>query len=123
MKRRRPNVFSLALLDCITCGLGAIILLFVIPAGFIAGAIGRLWEWAVVQPINEMNAKGIQLPCAARYFAPIGSYVWLWEFGKGVEAITERRIRASGVFASVFFLGFIGFIIVRAAIRCRSSRT
>ena len=30
MKRRPVNVFSLALLDCITCGLGAIILLFVI---------------------------------------------------------------------------------------------
>ncbi len=30
MKRRTPNVFSLSFLDCITCGLGAIILLFVI---------------------------------------------------------------------------------------------
>lgn len=30
MKRRTPNIFGLAFLDCITCGLGAIILLFVI---------------------------------------------------------------------------------------------
>jgi hypothetical protein len=30
MKRRRLNVFSLSFLDCISCGLGAIILLFVI---------------------------------------------------------------------------------------------
>lgn len=30
MKRRTPNVFSLSFLDCITCGLGSIILLFVI---------------------------------------------------------------------------------------------
>lgn len=99
-----------------------IILLFVIPAGFIAGAVGRLWKWAVVQPISEMRAKGIQLPSAARYFTPIGSYVWLWKFAKGVEAITERRIRAGGVFASVFFLGIIGFVIIRAAIQRRLGR-
>jgi hypothetical protein len=30
MKRRKINVFSLSFLDCITCGLGAVILLFVI---------------------------------------------------------------------------------------------
>ncbi len=30
MKRRRVNIFSLSFIDCITCGLGAIILLFVI---------------------------------------------------------------------------------------------
>ena len=30
MKRRKMNVFSLSFIDCITCGLGAIILLFVI---------------------------------------------------------------------------------------------
>lgn len=30
MKRRNPNVFSLSFLDCICCGLGAVILLFVI---------------------------------------------------------------------------------------------
>ena len=30
MKRRTVNVFSLSFIDCICCGLGAIILLFVI---------------------------------------------------------------------------------------------
>jgi hypothetical protein len=30
MKRRRLNVFSLSFLDIITCGLGAVILLFVL---------------------------------------------------------------------------------------------
>lgn len=30
MKRRKMNVFSLSFIDCITCGLGAVILLFVI---------------------------------------------------------------------------------------------
>ncbi|MBW2553345.1 MAG: hypothetical protein JRE20_04340, partial [Deltaproteobacteria bacterium] len=30
MKRRKMNVFSISFIDCITCGLGAIILLFVI---------------------------------------------------------------------------------------------
>ena len=29
-RKKRINVFSLAFLDCITCGLGAVILLFVI---------------------------------------------------------------------------------------------
>ena len=100
-----------------------IILLIVVPAGFVAGAVGRLWQWAVVQPIEEMKARGILLPANGRYFAPIGSYVWLWNFARGVEAITERRIRAGGAFAAVFFLGIIGFIIVRAAIRYRLSRS
>jgi hypothetical protein len=99
------------------------IALIVAPAGFIAGAVGRLWLWAVVQPIAEMKARGIQLPTTWPYFAPIGSYVWLWKFAKGIEAITERRIRAAGAFASVFFLGIIGFIIIRAAIRYRLSRS
>jgi hypothetical protein len=99
-----------------------IILLFVIPAGFIAGAVGRLWHWAVVQPIEEMESQGIRVPGSARYFTPIGSYIWLWRFGKGIEAITGRRIRAAGVFAAVFFLGVIGFVIVRAALQSRLSR-
>ncbi|MFC1938739.1 hypothetical protein ACFLWM_01100 [Chloroflexota bacterium] len=93
------------------------IALVVVPAGFIAGAVGRLWQWAVVKPIDEMRARGIQLPTTWPYFAPIGSYVWLWKFSRGIEAITERRIRAGGVFASVFFLGVIGFVIIRRVIR------
>jgi hypothetical protein len=96
-----------------------IILLFVVPAGFVAGAVGRLWQWAVVQPVDEMKARDIQLPSSAGYFAPIGSYVWLWKFGKGVEAITGGRVRAIGVFAAVFFLGIVGFIIIRGVIRRR----
>ncbi len=90
-----------------------ILAIFVVPAGQIAGAFGRLWEWCVTQPIEQMKAKGIQLPTTWRYFAPFGSYGWLWKFSKGIEAITERRIRAAGVFASVFFLGIIGFVIIR----------
>jgi hypothetical protein len=60
-----------------------------------------------------MKVKGIQLPATWGYFAPFASYGWLWKFSKGIEAITERRIRAAGVFASVFFLGIIGFVIIR----------
>lgn len=90
-----------------------IIALFVVPAGLIAGAFGRLWDWCVTQPIEEMSAKGIQLPTTSGYFALFGSYGWLWKFSKGIEAITERRIRAAGVFASVLFLGFLGFVIIR----------
>jgi len=93
-----------------------IIALFVVPAGVFVGAIGRVWEWCVVKPIEEMKAKGVQLPSDWRYFAPIGSYIWLWKFSKGIEAITDRRIRAAEVFASVFFLGIIGFFIIRYTI-------
>jgi len=85
----------------------------VVPAGLVAGAFGRLWEWCVTQPIEEMSAKGVQLPTTWGYFAPFASYGWLWKFSKGIEAITERRIRAAGVFASVFFLGFLGLVIIR----------
>jgi len=89
------------------------------PIGAVAGAVGKVWEWAVVKPIELMNSNGVQLPKDWRYFAPLGSYLWLWGFGKGVEAITDKRIRAAGVFASVFFLGIIGFFIIRYAIHRR----
>jgi hypothetical protein len=95
------------------------IALFVVPAGVVAGAIGRAWEWCVVKPIEKMKAKGVQLPTTWPYFAPFGSYGWLWKFSKGIEAITDRRIRAVGVFASVFFLGIIGFVIIRYTIHRR----
>jgi hypothetical protein len=96
-----------------------IIAIPIVPIGAVAGAVGRVWEWAVVKSIDEMKDRGIQLPNSWRYFAPIGSYVWLLRFGKGIEAITDKRIRAAGVFASVFFLGIIGFFIIRYAIHRR----
>jgi len=99
-----------------------IIAIPIVPAGFVVGTVGRMWEWCVAQPIEEMKAKGIQLPTTWRYFAPFGSYGWLWKFSKGIEAITDRRIRAAGVFASVFFLGIIGFVIIRAIIQRRLAR-
>ena len=94
-----------------------IILLIVVPAGFVAGVVGRLWQWAVVQPMEEMESRGIRVLASARYFTPIGSYIWLSKFAKGVEAITNRRIRAGGVFAAVFFLGIVGFVVIRSVIR------
>jgi len=99
-----------------------IIALIVVPAGVVAGAFGRLWEWAVVKPIEEMKAKGVQLPTTWRYFAPFTSYGWLWKFAKGIEVITDRRIRAAGVFAAVFFLGIIGFVIIQSIIQRRLAR-
>ena len=98
------------------------IALFVVPAGFIVGTVGRMWEWCVVQPIEEMKAKGIQLPTTWRYFAPIGCCIWLWRFGKGIEAITEGRMGARRVFAAVFLLGIIGFVIVQYIIQRRLAR-
>jgi len=94
----------------------------VVPAGLVAGAFGRLWDWCVTQPVEQMKAKGIQLPTTWGYFAPFASYGWLWKFGKGIEAITGRRIRAAGVFAAVFFLGFLGFVIIRYIIQRRLAR-
>ena len=99
-----------------------IIAIPIAPAGIVVGAIGKVWEWTVTQPIEMMKAKGVQLPTTWHYFAPIGSYIWLWKFSKGIEAITERRIRAAGVFAAVFFLGVIGFVIIRAIIQRRLAR-
>ena len=92
------------------------------PAGVVVGAVGRMWEWAVVKPIDKMKARGVQPPSDWRYFAPIGCYIWLWRFGKGIEAITEGRMGARRVFAAVFFLGVIGFVIVQAIIQRRLAR-
>ena len=92
-----------------------IIALLVVPAGFIAGAVSRLWIWAVVEPVKEMADRGVHLPGSGRYFLPIGSYIWLWQFGRGVELLTRKRIRAGGVFCAVFFLGVLGFVIIRKA--------
>ena len=91
----------------------------VVPTGLIAGAFGGLWDWCVTQPVEQMKVRGIQLPATWGYFAPFASYRWLWKFSKGIEVITARRIRAAGVFASVFFLGIIGFVIIRAAMQRR----
>jgi len=99
-----------------------IIALIVVPAGVVAGAVGRVWQWAVLQPIGEMKARGIQLPTAWRYFAPFASYGWVWKFGKGIEAITGGRMGARRVFAAVFFLGIVGFIIVQYIIQRRLAR-
>jgi len=99
-----------------------IVALIVVPAGFVAGAVGRMWDWAVVKPIEEMKAMGIQLPSDWRYFAPLSCYRWLWRFGKGVEAITVGRMGARRVFAAVFFLGIVGFIIVQYIIQRRLTR-
>jgi len=94
----------------------------VVPAGLVAGAFGRLWDWCVTQPVEEMRARGIQLPATSGYFALFASYGWLWKFSKGIELITDRRIRAAGVFASVFFLGIIGFVIIQRIIQRRLAR-
>jgi len=99
-----------------------ILAIIVVPAGVVAGAFGRLWDWCVTQPVEQMKAKGVQLPTTWGYFAPFASYGWLWKFGKGIEAITGRRIRAAGVFAAVFFLGFLGFVIIRYIIQRRLAR-
>jgi len=94
-----------------------VIALLVVPAGFVMGAVGRIWVWCVVQPIEEMKARGIQLPTTWPYFAPFGCYGWLWKFCRGIEIITDRRMRAGGAFCLVFFLGIIGMIIIRVIIR------
>jgi len=99
-----------------------IIAIFLVPAGFIVGAVGRMWEWCVVKPIEEMKASGIYLPTSWPCFAPIGSYIWLWKFCKGIEIITDRRMRAGGAFCLVFFLGIVGLVIIRVVTRRQSSR-
>ena len=99
-----------------------IIALFVVPTGFALGLVGRIWQWAVVKPIEEMKANGIQLPDKWRYFVPIISWVWLWKFSKGINSITERRILTSGVFCVVFFLGIVGLFIIRGVIQRRLAR-
>jgi len=96
-----------------------ILAIIIVPAGLVAGAFGRLWDWCITQPVEQMEARGIQLPTTWAYFAPFASYAWLWKYSKGIEAITERRIRAAGAFVSVFLLGFLGFVIIRDAIRRR----
>jgi len=93
-----------------------IILLFVVPAGLIAGAVGRAWDWAVVRTLKEMKEQDIALPPhSGRYYAPFASYAWLWKYSKGVSALTGRRIPAGGTFCAVFFLGVVGFFIIRRA--------
>jgi hypothetical protein len=81
-----------------------------------------MWEWCVTQPVEQMKARGIQLPTTWGYFAPFASYAWLWKFGKGIEVVTERKIRAAGVFSLVFFLGIIGLVITRRIMQHQLSR-
>lgn len=96
-----------------------LIALFVVPTGFGLGAIGRMWEWAVVEPIEDMKDKGVHLPTDWRYFAPLRCYGWLWKFSKGIEAITEGGMGRRRVFVAVSILGIIGFVVIRRIIRHR----
>jgi len=98
------------------------IAIFLVPAGFIVGVVGRIWGWCVVKPIEEMNAKGTQIPTTWPYFVPIGSYIWLWKFCKGIRLITDGRLSASGAFCLAFFLGILGMVIIRVIIRRTLSR-
>jgi hypothetical protein len=81
-----------------------------------------LWEWAVVRTVREIESEGIRLPDQARYFTPIGSYVWLWKFSKGVAVITKKRVSAGGAFCAVFFLGVVGFFIIRGAVQYHAGK-
>jgi len=94
-----------------------IIAIIVVPAGFIAGTVSRFWRWAVIEPARKMANVGFHLPDRGRYFLPVGSYFWLWRFGRGIELLTAKRIRAGGVFCTVFFLGVLGLAIIRRAAR------
>jgi hypothetical protein len=91
--------------------------LIVVPAGFVAGAVGRFWDWMVTEPAAEMTKRGAALPVRWYYFVPVGSYIWLWRFGRGIELLTGRKVRAAGVFAAVFFLGILGLAIIRRAMQ------
>ena len=99
-----------------------IIAIFVVPVGFILGAIGKMWEQCVARPVGGMITRGIPIPDGWRYVAPGGNYVWLWRFSKGIEAETGGRIRAAGTFCAVFFLGIVGLVIIRLIIQRRLSR-
>ncbi len=90
-----------------------LLVIFVIPAGYVVGAIGPVWRWAVVAPVREMAARGVAPPVGLGYFAPFATYAWLWHFAKGVEVVSARRIRSGGAFAAVLFLGILGFLIIR----------
>ena len=39
-----------------------IIAIIVVPTGLVAGAFGRLWDWCVVQPIEEMKVVSSSIP-------------------------------------------------------------
>jgi len=63
---------------------------------------------------NEMNAKGANIPTAWLLIIPIANWLWIWEFSKGVELVTNKGMGASTAFVLLLFLGTIGGAIVQS---------
>ncbi|MBK1877999.1 hypothetical protein [Pelagicoccus mobilis] len=59
-RAKKPlNIFSLSFMDCICCGFGAVILLFVLNRGTTVGAMGQIYETSQEEEdaMHEMRAE------------------------------------------------------------------
>ena len=63
---------------------------------------------------NEMNAKGANIPTAWLLVLPFVYLYWIWEFSKGVELVTNKRMGARTAFVLLLFLETIGAAIIQS---------
>jgi hypothetical protein len=77
------------------------------------GIYAIVWH---VKSKDEMNACGASIPTAWLLIIPIANIWWLWKFGEGVEAVTNKQMTGVVAFILLFVLGLIGMAIVQSAL-------
>ncbi len=85
------------------------IVVFLLPL-ITFGIYGIVWY---VKTKGEMIAKGADIPTAWLLIIPIANLFWLWQYGKGVEKISEGKTNAATVFVLMILLGSIGMAVVQ----------
>lgn len=74
------------------------------------GIYGLVWY---VQTKEEMKGQGAEIPSAWMLIIPIANLVWIWQYAKGVEHVTDGAQTAGSVFCLLAFLGCIGIAIIQ----------
>jgi len=75
------------------------------------GIYGLVWY---VRTKDEMKGKGVDIPSAWLLIVPVGNFIWLWKYAKGVEKVTKGASSAGGTFCLLLFLGCIGMAIIQS---------
>jgi hypothetical protein len=70
------------------------------------------WVW-LVSTKREMVRSGANIPTSWLILVPFVNLWWMWQYCKGVAAVTSEETSAGTTFAVLFFLGTIGMAIAQ----------
>ncbi len=76
------------------------------------GIYGLIWY---VQTKEEMKDQGAEISSVWMLIIPIANLIWLWQYAKGVEKITNGAKTSGSTFCLLAFLGCIGMAVIQSA--------